>query len=163
MENKYNISDVFKELAEDVPQLMEAWAQANTAMTKKKIPYHYNVITMGVRIDADYQLRIQMTRTVTGAPAYYDDPYSIMEAFKKADIIIEKIGTPKAYDTHLRYDKSNDCYRVLRMDAKRIVRLNDKANAMPFINKEFAKHVLTMKPKETKDAYPHTMSFTLKK
>lgn len=158
----YDVSKTFAHIAQKIPEILEAWVSKNAQLKGKKIPHHYNVLTLGVRLDDKYQMRIQLTRTLTQGVAFYDNESTIMKTFKRGDVIIEKTGTPKAYDMHIRYDTESGSYRPLKMDITRLTKLDEKQKAMPFINEAFTKKLSGLSPKETKESYPRILSFTLK-
>lgn len=159
--SKPEIIEVFRSVADNIPTYIKTWEEKNKI--DKKIPRHYDELSMVVELNNTHHLKIKMQRTVTGKVASYADPISIMDAFKRAHITLVKTGTMQAYDVHLRYNKEHQMYIPLLMDEKRLITMDEKHHAMDFIDNDMYEKIKNMQPAPSSVKYPTVMKFSIKR
>ena len=159
--SKIEIVEVFRGITNEIPKYLTKHAHVNNI--DKKIPRHYDELSITATISNTHTIIIKLQRTVTGKMASYNDPMSIMDAFKRGHITIIKNGTVQAYDVHLRYSKEHQKYIPLLMDEKRIITLDEKHHAMDFIDDALYGKIKDMVPEKSTNKYPTKMIFSLKR
>ena len=155
------VEAIFNDVINSIPELIAEWAKQND--NGRMLPYHYDVLYLEADLGDNYRLTVEMKRTVTGGRASYDDPEAIMQAFKRAHVIIALAGTMKAYDLHLRYDKDRQGYMPLKMDMTRLRTMDAKHHALArLVSMQHGNLSDSMRPAKSKGNYPHVLRFNTK-
>lgn len=163
-DSQSKVTVFFENMAIQLPKLLEEWCDLHkTKFGDTRIPLHYNVLELRAPIKSDHTLKIQLVRTVTCGNAKYSKADTIMETFKRIDMIVEKNGTVRAYDLHGRYDKNTKKYYLLKCDAKRLKEIDRIFDAMPFIDKKLTDRISLMKPLAVKHQYAKILEFSIPK
>lgn len=149
-----DITNIFYKLADCIDLFLEEWIEEN--QNENKIPNHYDNLHIIMDLKDNFFLDINLQKTNNQRCAYYNDFESIKNAYKKANIIIGKKNSLKAYNVHAR--NRLGVYELVSYDIKRILSIDEKVNGSEYINNLYP-IIESKKPIKETNRYPYKLRF----